>query len=403
MNYNNRQVFLNKLGEIQKVFVDMKSANKLTNDHMIELRKALNGFFKGAKCNIVYYSENNKLFYGMEVIPYIKDNDVEEILFSSNKKRINAYDIDIDSKLFDPMLNLSANELTAVILHEVGHLTNNTEPVEKLRKCVDSYLANNNTYIILSPAKQYKQILAFGIKDGLKRLTSLFNYNNNEEEILADEFVHYCGYGDYLESALKKINKNSFKLNKQIKNKLLVLQWCLRLYKNVKIQRIPALNTLKKSKDLTDSKLLRRELDLMVYNINRIDDDILISEGSILLKESIVDVAQNFSSHISDIYKNIKRKGLRSLSDDFYDLSIRTKNVDEEREALALLREINTRLSILDDYLKSEQLDPKTREKVFDIIDKYNDLRELLSKKQYPDKYYGLFVKTPVITSRFDL
>ena len=55
------------------------------------------------------------------------------------------------------------------------------------------------------------------------------------------------------------------------------------------------------------------------------------------------------------------------------------------------------------DYL-NEDLDSKERERWNHVRKRYMELRDTLSKKTtYDDKYYGLFVKTPVIKSRYEI
>ena len=56
------------------------------------------------------------------------------------------------------------------------------------------------------------------------------------------------------------------------------------------------------------------------------------------------------------------------------------------------LRQINTRLAILDDYIKYEDLDDSERDKYVDVINQFRDIREYLStKKIYNRKNYGIW------------
>ena len=99
----------------------------------------------------------------------------------------------------------------------------------------------------------------------------------------------------------------------------------------------------------------------------------------------------------------MKQKGIRGIEDDLYEYTLRVKSVDERDEALIILRDINSRLAILDDYLTDKNLSDTERDRWLDVRKKYLMLREDLSKKTtYDDKYYGLFVKTPVVKSRYE-
>lgn len=381
---------------MESIIFNLKSDPSVSR--LRELKTELNRFFKDSECKEIIYTKNtDKMFFGMYVIPVLDGDSAMNVLISSDRYRIKEYYIEMDSKLFDPELNLSSREILATLLHEVGHLTNNSSPMEEVRNATSVYLAQNNEHLVLNSSKQYKELIAFAIKDSLRKLTSIFEFNKNEE-ILADEFVVKCGYGSELESALNKIIKKNGYLNAEVPNKLLVLQWTLRLYKDVKIKRISALHALNRGKSLTASVLQKREISNVIRNLQQIDDDRLIIE-------SMTDIVYNMNKSIGTLFKSFRYKGIRALEDDYFDLALRAKNVDEQEEALITLREINMRLSILDDYLRTEkELSQDERDRWMDLSNKYRDLRDLLVKKQtYTDKYYGLFVKTPVVKSRFDV
>ena len=58
-----------------------------------------------------------------------------------------------------------------------------------------------------------------------------------------------------------------------------------------------------------------------------------------------------------NLFRDIRLNGLRNIEDDLYEFNIRLKNVSDEEEALNLLRQINMRLAIIDDYLLDNKLD----------------------------------------------
>jgi len=360
-----------------------------TNPVSSELKKLkyeLNKFFKDSECREIIYTENvDKLFFGMCVIPMVTGDDAMKILTSNDKIRIQSYYLELDSKLFS--IGFTSRELVAILLHEIGHVVNTSEPVEDVRRSIDIYLDKNDTTIKLSDAAQYKDILAFAVKDSIRKFTSLFLMN--DDEIIADEFAVRCGYAADLESAYDRVLKNIGRVNRDVDNKLMALQWTLRLYTDVKFKRIGSIHVLQRAKKITASELMNREMSIVIRALNQIDDDTLIQESLDILKRS------------SDIYKNFKYKGMRSLEDDLYEIQIRVKNVDVEDEALSVLREINSRLAIIDDYVTSEKLDEADMNRWWQLKNKYLLLRDELSKKTtYDSKYYGLFVQTPTVKSR---
>lgn len=364
--------------DIENALFEIKQSPN--NANLNELNREINAFFKDSKCKQVLYTRNtDKMFFGMSVMPVIKADKVYDIIQEDEPVRITEYYLELDSKLFSPTLGLSTREITAVLLHEIGHMVNDTSPVDKLRKELDMYLVKNNETIKTSDSVHYQEILAFGIKDALRKITSLFE--TDDDEIIADSFVVACGYGPELESAFEKVVKNSYRINKDVSNKFIVLAWVIRLYTDIKLRRIVAIKSLQKGESYTASKLEKREMENVIRRLRRIDDDTLIEAVGFDL------VADKVNSTMS----RIKYKGIRSFEDDLYDYNLQVKNVQHEDEALELLHKINTRLNIIDDYVTSENISENERKRWYALINKYNKLREVLSNKSvYRNNYRRL-------------
>lgn len=355
--------------EFIEILNDIKHSNGKSSD-LNKLKNELNRFFKGQKCREVLYTNNtDKVFFGMCVSPIMRDEDVVMILNSDEKYIINEYYLELDSKLFSPDLNLSSKELLAVLLHEVGHMVNSTEPAENARNVLNTYLAKTHSELDIAESINQKAILGFGLRDVMRKTISIFE-KNQAEEITADEFVYKCGFGDELQSALHKIVKKRNSIVNEKDNKFSIFMWSLALYKNIKLQRIPALRLIKKGEQISSSQLQKRDLERLEKNLKNIDVS--------ALDESVFD---DLKKLYKDRIDRIKYKGVKGLKEDYYELAMRAKNVDIEDEALLILRRINSNMSIIQDYLDTEGLDPKTRDEVFEILEMYDDLRTKLMKK----------------------
>lgn len=360
----------------------------VTNDRLIDLRNTLNTLFKDTECkNIIYTKNTDKPFFGMCVMPIINDSDVKKMIlendFSTLKKN---YYLEFDSKLFE--IGLTTRELTAVLLHEIGHIVLDIDrAVDEVTRALYLYLKKNMESIDMDNFIKFADIIAFGFRDAVRKINNIFS----DEETNADSYAVALGYGEDLINALKKITDRCTMLNKDLDNKLLVLQWTLRLYKNMKLRRLPAIKVLERTYQLTGSELERKEINCCLnaikkYENNMIDESVVLEEKTKL-----------------SIFRKFKYKGMRGIEDDLYEYTLRVKSVDEQDEALMILRDINSRLAIIDDYLKTERLDQHERERWINVRKKFLMLREELSKKTtYDDKYYGLFIKTPVVKSRYE-
>lgn len=360
-----------------------KPSAKITKN----LQRELNKFFTDCRCLEVIYTENDGMFFGMRVIPVIDAETANRIIQTDEPIRLDTYYLELDSKLFEPILDFTPAELTAIVLHEVGHMVNDTQPIEELRRCIDIYLARNNEVIKIGNSIHYSEILAYGMKDALVKITSIFE---TDEEVLADEFVVACGYGDHLARALDKIVKNGFRVNAGQANKMVTLSWVLRLYKDVKLRRIPAIRTLQKAKSMTSSNFQKREYDGVIKRLNRIDDEALI--------ESVIKEGK-----VSNKFRELKWNNIKGILDDTYEISMRMRNTDNQDEALQLLRQINSNLSIIEDYLGSEpDISEDKKGKLYKAQSDLIKLRDdLANKVTYKEKYFGIYVNYPDIKMRY--
>lgn len=359
--------------EFIQILNDINSHGGRSSD-LNKLKTELNRFFKGQRCKEVIYTKNtDKVFFGMSVSPIMGDNDVVMILNSDEKYIINEYYLELDSKLFDSDLGLTSRELLAVLLHEVGHMVNTTEPVENARQALDLYLAKTKSSLDIAESINQKAILAFGLRDVMRKTISIFE-KDQSQEITADEFVYKCGYGEELQSALHKIVKKRNSIVNDRDNKLAIFMWSIALYKNIELQRIPALRLIKKGKQISCSELQKRDLERLERNLKGIDFS--VNEGVDGLKKVYM-----------DRINRIKSKGVKSLKEDYYELALRAKNIDLTDEALIILRRINSNMSIIQDYLEAENLDDRTRQEAFEILEQYEELRQKLIKKDlYKEK-----------------
>ena len=265
-------------GNMNEAYARMVAKGKADLADLSNLKKELNKFFKDSECTNVYYTDNtDKMFFGMRVCATSIDPDkIYEYLTGDDNVRITSYILEIDSKLLNPLMNLQPEELTAITLHEVGHLVNDGTPIKNARDYLHSYLADNKATLSITDSIHYKEILAYGLKDFLAKDRSFF-YTAKEDELLADDFVRGCGYHKYLDNAFKKIIANHPKLyvDSDI-SKFTTFAWTLRVYSGLRYRRVGDMKTLAKAKQLTASKIEKMEMENVARRINRIDDDALL-------------------------------------------------------------------------------------------------------------------------------
>lgn len=368
------------------------------NANLLSLRKDLNKFFKDSNCMNISFTQNDSLFFGMCVLPVTDKDIINAILQDDKSIRFNKYIIEIDSKLLNPILDINPKEFLAMLLHEVGHIINDPTPVEQLRDAINIGLAKKGDSLNIPKSVQYSQILSYGLKSTVRKMNSMF-FIYKDGEVLADEFVHMCGFGENLNSAFSKICKSGMKINDDV-NKLTALTWTLTLYKDVKLKRIPALRLLKKMKHITGSQTEKREMEILEKSLLSIDD-MSIEESYnfdsnpyyFILETSGSKITQR-KSKFAELRKQATVKNIRKFESDVYEYAMRIRHISTEEDALYLMRQINVRISVLEDYLDRERLTDSERKKWWDLLEKYESLREKLSKDvHYRYDYSGSVIQ----------
>lgn len=336
------------------------------------IKAEINALYQGAECLDVLYTLNtDKLFFGLMVIPSIDADKVNTILLSDDDVKIDKYYMEIDSKLFD---RLEDEEICIMIDNDVSNLIN-SGPVIMLRRIIDTYFQQNATTLSIKDSIQYRQILTLGMVDTIYKSISLI-YSDDD---LMSTNLDMEAYGRLEEIKDKALNILPGCVSTS-HPKLIILEWCMRLYRDVQHKRISAIHTLQKLIDISGSALMKREMSNVLRALDRIDTD--------LVTESAIQEATKKNS----IFSQIKYNGLRGIEDDFYEYMVRARNAETEEEVMYALKQINLRLALLDDYINKEDMPDAERQRWTELYMKYRGIRDVIAKKKvYNKKNYGLF------------
>ena len=96
----------------------------------------------------------------------------------------------------------------------------------------------------------------------------------------------------------------------------------------------------------------------------------------------------------SSLFTRMRKNGIKSLENDLFEYEMRIKNIDDENSAILLMRQINSRMSLIQDYLDEEEKLPDSERRRWEKLeDRYEKLRQkMITKPIYSRKMYGLFV-----------
>ena len=157
--------------------------------------------------------------------------------------------------------------------------------------------------------------------------------------------------------------------------------WTLRILSSLSTRKIMAIKTLKKAIDLSASVLEQNYMKFLIRDLETVRI-LPVNEGAL---------------------HKFKYNTMKQFDEDYFEIAMRCKNVEEEDDAIYLMRKINTRVSIIDDYINTEKVSPDDFKKWSKLLEKYKDLRDdLLKTTVYKGKHYGVFVNYPdIVPNRY--
>ena len=359
---------LAEIGEINLSVINLKAkpGNKI---ELNKIKDCLNKIFPDSKCvDVIYTVNTDKMFFGIVTLPILSPNEILNIMTSDEDSKIATYKVELDSKLFCDTIDLSVDEITALIVHEVARLVNDYYPINNARYLIDKAVLDYGITLKMSEYVPYIEIIGYGIKEAARRSVSIFE-NNYLVPYSLDETYELT---DSLRRAITKLENKGNLWDTEVDNKSIIVKWVVRLYTDILKYRIMSLHTLEKGIQLTGSVLVVNEMKNMVKKLRRIDDYSLMQEAS-----SIINFFNDSKKANLSALDRFKANGIKNYYDDFYEIQFEVNNMDNDRgTAVALLHKINSRMSVIDDYISTEpELNLQTKKRLADLYYKYDELR----------------------------
>ena len=123
-------------------------------------------------------------------------------------------------------------------------------------------------------------------------------------------------------------------------------------------------------------------MNAVINALNRIDTSLYTESANTYITES---KKRGFLAAL-------KYAGLRDLENDLYEFVVRVKNAETEEDIFYALKQINGRLSLLDDYIRENPDDPDI-ERWIALKEQYMAIRDkLVKQKSYKHKNFGIFI-----------
>ena len=363
--------------------------------------------------------DNKKQFFGMCIYPSmneielltkammangdgnIKFNELEKIHMEvmTNSTMV----VEIDSLLlYDHNLNATAGEVTAILLHEVGHIVASNSIVNRMRRAREYMAAKFDSYV----RGLMKKVPVINNLFSIVSL-QLFSHQLNIQlvkEKEADELARKEGYGEELLSILNKLIMNGKgsqirKSNKEIdKDVEVTVDWLIVNVKELQYRKNKLNRTLKLMRLATPSKHLAnciKSISEKIFNRLKKEEDKpeFVNEAFIL--SSLKDKRLKAPKGVMDSSGRVKRLQTRDL--DIYRAELeRVHSVDEK---IFLIERLHDLLEDGEYTLYMCDEDPRrvmqSRETIENYIREIHRLLADVNNKRISKERYGLYIKYP--------
>lgn len=362
--------------------------------------------------------DNKKSFFGMCIYPStgeielltkammsapnskVKYNDLEKLHREFMMKATMVVEID-SMLLYDSNLNASAGEVTAILLHEIGHIVASNSVINRMRRAKEYMMTKFDSNV-------RRLIGQMPMIDNLFGLVSLQIFSNQLniqllKEKQADELALKEGYGEDLFSILGKLIANGKgdhikRSNKEIDKDIEVtIDWLVVNIKELQYRKNRLNQSLKLLKLTTPSKYLSNAISHIHDRLFKHDEDrvvaTLVNEAFIL--SNIKNKKFKAPSGAMDSSGRVKRLVSRDL--DIYRAELERVNTVDDK--IFLLERLHDLLDIAEYAKYMLETEPRRVMQSEQTIDQYiaslNDLIRATSNKNISKEKYGLYIKYP--------
>lgn len=381
--------------ELESVFTNIRFSN-YDNDGVInpsgyldQIKDSLNKIFENKiVCTDIFYTLNtDKEYFGIIVNPAIDSVNAIKIFATDEDVVLNKYQLELDSKLFN--LGLSSTELVAMIIYEISSMMSEGT-ISETRAMIDLHVLSEDDIIHIRDSVNYCQLITYALKDTMYKVSSML-FKEDTDELLANDTVKTMKLNDSLVSAQGKLITGVSGINDTVRNpKTIILKWVFMIYQDIKGNTASARDTLKDAREFTASIIQQGEIDKTIVSIDRIASQSLFESCSL---NSVFESKALYALNELSIFKSLKMNGLRSIEDDYYELALQAKTAETEEDALYVIRGINTRLSVLEDYIYNTDLKDSEKKHWTYVANQYRSLREsILKSKINKRKYSDIFM-----------
>lgn len=408
--------------KIDTAFVDILDKKNISHN-ITEIEKILSSAFDKTFHVNVIKPKRNAPFYIMSIFPEESTLDklVISILNEETDKELKSiwdenkvWTIEIDNRILTgSFVNANSKELTALLLHECGHVIYSNSIPQRMSKVMKYQYAKTNigTKNVLKNGV-FKKVLQIPIL----KACIFENYKTNanlKKEVKADIFAVKMGYGEELDSVLNKIIAYS---DENKKTGTHIDQTSQDVYQAMRSDTDFSINLIEDLKK-REAKLTKANFNKMLLDLpSEYTAKILGGLESALFKgnalkpgdamtESMMDVINNLNdeAYYTEAFAIFKKK-MKRIDPSIIDyVNIRKDDIKSNDDKLMLVSYIYSKLDLIDYYLQI--IDNPKLEKRYIFYNSRNELirmkmtleklRDSIVNYRIPEVKYGIQVVYP--------
>lgn len=367
--------------------------------------------------------KRNAPFYIMSIFPEESTVDklIQSILNEESDSKLGEiwkkntnWHIEIDNRILTgSFVDASAKEMTALLLHECGHVIYSNSIPQRMAKVMKYEYAKANIGT--------KKILQTGVFKNILKLPILKacifeNYRTEAEqkkELKADVFAVKMGYGEYLDSVLTKIIATSSINKETVKH---IDQDSGKVYDQMKSDTLFSINTIENlkerkaeiSKKNMQKLLLDMPSDYISKSISSIKDSLFKSKYNKSDKEcekTITESAEYLyeSAYMTEAFAIFKKK-MKRIDPSIVDyINIRKTGMKTNDDKLMLVSYIHGKIDLIDYYLdimenpkySGKYIFQNTRNELLRMRKDLEISRQEILAYRIPETRYGVQIMYP--------
>lgn len=311
----------------------------------------------------------------------------------------NVWNMEIDTRILSPKVGLTSKELTALTLHEIGHIIySNTIPM-KLSRVVRFKIAKTG-FVSKQLLKDnfFSKLIAFPIIHACKMNKHKASI---KAELKADQYSINAGYGEYLSSAMNKIIIYAGE-NDDLDDELESLsgfsidtltQLQNREYKVVK-------RNMAKMISSTPSTVAKRFLGKFNTALSgNTQSSVTESVAENYIESKINTIIDNFYASEAFFNRVHKLKRIDPLDIDYIGLEV--NDIKSNDDKMMIVSYIYNKLDIIDYYIaiieskNPKYIVPHSKESLLQMRERLNKYRLDAINKKLPSIQYGVNIMYP--------